>query len=266
MNQKLATIITQTLQPNLAWVEELHWRRTVVLCVLSFLGLALYGFTVGYWRSPVMGLYVAVKMPALIVCTLGCNALLNGLLGVLCNTGLGFRQSLMALLWAFAVAAILLGSLAPITFFLALNAPSPQAENAGMAHAAYMLAHTLLIACAGVFSNIHLHRLLASKATNRSAATLTLFSWLAGNGLLGAQFSWILRPFFGSPNLDVAFLRDHPFEGTFYESVWRSVQSITGGHGFEWGALIAALAIKMLVHLMLKSYFYFFGTWVTGTV
>ena len=253
MNRKFASIIAQTLQPNLAWVEELHWRRTLTLAVISFFGLALYGFTVGYWRSPVMGLYVAVKMPALIVCTLGCNALLNGLLGVLCNTGLGFRQSLMALLWAFAVAAILLGSVAPITFFLAWNAPSPQAGNAGVAHAAYLLAHTALIACAGIFSNIHLHRLLASKATNRSAATLTLFSWLAGNGLLGAQFSWILRPFFGSPTLDVAFLREHPFEGTFYESVWSSIQAITGGHGALWGALIAILSLIIGAKIFVDS-------------
>ncbi len=253
MNRKLTKIIEQTLQPNLIWVEELDWRRALGLGMISFLGLALYGFTVGYWRSPVMGFYVAVKMPALIICTLGCNALLNGLLGILCNTGLGFRQSLLALLWAFAVAAILLGSLAPITFFLAWNAPSPQAENAGVAHAAYLLAHTILIACAGIFSNIHLHRLLASKATNRSAATLTLFAWLAGNGLLGAQFSWILRPFFGSPTLDVAFLRDHPFEGTFYESVWHSIQSISNGHGVEWSVMGAILASIIVAKIFVDS-------------
>ena len=72
-----------------------------------------------------MGGYVAVKLPLLVALTLGCNGLLNGLLGLLLGTGLGFRQSLLALLSSFALAALILGSLAPVTFFLAWNAPSP---------------------------------------------------------------------------------------------------------------------------------------------
>ena len=73
--------------------------------LVTVLGFALYGFTVGYWRSPVMGFFVAVKMPLLIAFTLGCNGLLNGLLGILLGSGLGFRQSLHALLSAFAISA-----------------------------------------------------------------------------------------------------------------------------------------------------------------
>ena len=57
-----------------------------------------------------------------------------------------------------------------------------------------------------------------------------LLAWLAGNGILGAQFSWVLRPFFGSPNLNVAFLRPYPMKGNFYESVWHSIDKLSGGH------------------------------------
>jgi len=45
--------------------------------------------------------------------------------------------------------------------------------------------------------------------------------WLALNLVLGAQISWNLRPWFGTHYLPVAFLREHPFDGTFYESVFR---------------------------------------------
>jgi hypothetical protein len=43
------------------------------------------------------------------------------------------------------------------------------------------------------------------------------------NLLVGAQISWNLRPWFGSPGMSVAFLREHPFDGTFYDSVFHMI-------------------------------------------
>jgi hypothetical protein len=103
------------------------------------------------------------------------------------------------------------------------------------------VAHTLLIGFAGIVSNIHLHRLLAEKSPTPAAATATLLAWLGGNGFLGAQFSWILRPFFGMPHMKVEFLREHPMHGNFYEAVWSSLQKTTGGHG------LPALLVILLV-------------------
>lgn len=231
MIQRLAKLLRNILQPEPQWVIDLNARRCLGIVAVAIISLALYGFTVGYWRSPLMGVFVAIKMPMLIALTLGCNALLNGFLGMLLQSGLGFRQSLIALLWAFAVAAVLLASIAPVTFFLAWNAPAPDAPNAALAHSSYLLAHTILIACVGIFSHIHLHRLLAHQAPSRASASLTLLSWITGNAVLGAQFSWILRPFFGTPTLDVSFLRDDPFHGTFYETIWHSLKQIIPTQG-----------------------------------
>ena len=227
-----------------AWLQG-SWQW---LALAAFTGLAIYGFTVGYWRDPLMGGYVAVKLPLLIALTLGCNGLLNGLLGLLLGTGLGFRQSLLALLSSFALAALILGSLAPVTFFLAWNAPLPTAPGAANAHATYLVAHTALIGFAGITANLHLHRLLAVKAPTATAATATLLAWLGGNGFLGAQFSWILRPFFGSPSLKVQFLRPDPLDGNFYQAVWNSLDRITGGFALPaLAAIVLTLAIPILL-------------------
>ncbi|NJM38587.1 MAG: hypothetical protein HC845_12405 [Akkermansiaceae bacterium] len=241
--------LRQLIHPDVDWLDSPSPQRVARVATTAFAGLALYGFTVGYWRDPVMGVYVAIKLPLLIALTLGANGLLNGLLGVLLGTGLRFRQSFLALLTSFALAALILGSLAPVTFLLAWNAPAPDSEGARNAHSAYLITHTFLIGFAGIAANLHLHRLLVVKAPTRMAATVTLLAWLGGNGFLGAQFSWILRPFFGSPNLNVQFLRPDPMNGNFYESVWRSVHSIGG----EYGPFILFFILLLLVTPILHA-------------
>ena len=224
-----------------------------MVALVACLGLMLYGFSIGFWRSPLMAVYVAVKFPLLIALTLLCNGLLNGLLGMLLGTGLGFRQSLFALLSSFAVVALILGSLAPVTFALAWNAPRPDAPGAVTAHAAYLLTHTFLIGFAGTLANLRLHGVLRGKAPSRTAATVTLFAWLGGNAFLGAQFSWILRPFFGSPSLKVQFLRPDAMQGTFYEAVWSRFDSLTGDGPFA-AALIAIPLSLIAIHLLHQKY------------
>ena len=242
--------VTTLIQPASDWLDDIPLKRSGKVAAIACLGLMLYGFTVGFWRSPLMGVYVAIKLPLLIVLTLLCNALLNGLLGTLLGSRLGFRQSWFALLSSFALAALILGSLAPVTFLLACNAPPPDSPAAATSHSAYLLTHTLLIAFAGISANVHLHRMLGHHAPTPAAAKATLFSWLAGNGFLGAQFSWILRPFFGSPSLEVAFLRPDPLRGTFYESVWRSFAHVTGGYPAQTLCIVALLAVVFAYPLL----------------
>ena len=240
------------LQPDAKSLDDASAKEIAVAALITIGGMSLYGFSVGFWRSPLMGAFVAVKMPLLIFLTLACNGLLNGLFGILLGAGFAFRQSLLALLNAFAVAALILGSLAPVTFLLALNAPAPDAPGAVTAHAAYLLTHTWLIACGGIMANIRLHQVLAAKAASRFAANATLIAWLAGNGFLGAQFSWILRPFFGSPHLEVAFLRADPMRGNFYQSVWHSFERITHGQPIPIRAILtifASLLFSVSKHL-----------------
>lgn len=240
--------LRRLLQPGDGWLDAPTPGRIAWVAAAAVLGLALYGFTVGFWRDPLMGAFVAVKMPLLLFLTLLCNGLLNGLLGLLLGTGLGFRQSLLALLTSSAIAGVILGSLAPVTLLLACNAPPPDSPQAASSHAAYLVTHTFLIGFAGIVANVHLHRLLAAKAPTPAAATATLLAWLGGNGFLGAQFSWVLRPFFGSPTLDVQFLRPDPLRGNFYQTVWRSLETLTGGFALPVLALaLVGMALPVLL-------------------
>jgi hypothetical protein len=220
--------------------------------LITVLGFGIYGFTVGFWRSPLMGGYVALKMPLLIALTLACNGLLNGLLGLLLGSGLGFKQSLHALLSGFAITGLILGSVAPIALFLAVNVPAYDSPQAATSHSAYMLTHVSLVAIAGLIGVTRLAKLLESYSPSRSIARATVAAWIAGNAFLGCQFSWVLRPFFGSPRLEVAFLRENPMQGNFYEAVWNALQHLCSGIGSDvmvFIGLTTLIVIIIIVHI-----------------
>lgn len=56
----------------------------------------------------------------------------------------------------------------------------------------------------------------------------TVFNiWLVVFGLVGAQMSWILRPFIGAPDYEFEWYRER--SSNFFESVWTSVQLLFQG-------------------------------------
>jgi hypothetical protein len=242
------------LSPSTQTLEAPSPREIARTAFVTILGFGIYGLTVGYWRSPIMGIYVAVKMPLLIALTLAGNGLLNGLFGLLLGSGLGFRQSLHALLSAFAISALILGSVAPVMFFLALNVPEVDSKQAVASHSAYLLAHTFLIGLAGLVGVIRLQKLLESYCNSKPIARSTLGAWIAGNAFLGMQFSWVLRPFFGSPGLKVEFLREDAMRGSFYEAVWIALMRVYAKTPGGWVLPSAAVILITSFIFLLDKY------------
>jgi len=208
-----------------AWIE--HWTaRRLLWCVsVIFAGAGLYGAAMGWWRAPVQALFVAIKFPLIILLTTLGNALLNAMLAPLLGLNISFRQSFLAILMSFTMAAAILGSFSPLAAFVVWNAPpmSPDVRLSGGTYSFIQLMHVGVIAFAGVVANVRLVQLLRRLSGSASVARRVLLAWLAGNLFLGSQLSWILRPFIGSPALPVEFLRPTAFQGNFYETVFRSV-------------------------------------------
>lgn len=206
-----------------SWLDEqsLRW---IACCGLAIaMGSGLYGATIGLWRGGLMALYVAIKFPLLIFLTTLCNALLNWMIALVMGAGFSFRQTLMAQLMGFTVASLILAAMAPITLFILFNTPWLLDGNT-FGHGFFLLINVGLLAIAGMVANGRLYRFLLVQTGNRRLARQVLLAWLAGNLLVGAQLSWNLRPFIGSPNLEIQFLRPDPFAGNFYESVYRSAK------------------------------------------
>ncbi len=194
--------------------------------VIIFMGAGVYGFTLGIWRAPLQSVFTAIKFPALIFLTCAGNALINGMLAQILGSGLSFKQTSIAILMSFAIAAVILGAFSPITLFIWYNAPPLASKNALLGHSVMLLAHVCAIAFAGIVANRRLLDLLRLVSGTVAIARAVFVSWLAGNLFLGAQLAWNLRPFIGSPTLAVQFLRDDPLRGNFYEAVWQACRHL----------------------------------------
>lgn len=201
-------------------------RRIAGYAAVIFIGSGVYGSTLGIWRAPLQSFYTAIKFPLLIFLTCGGNALLDGMLAQILGSGLSFRQTSLAILMSFAIAATILAGFSPITLFIWYNAPPLGSTSELLGHSVMSLAHVGAIALAGIVAHRRLFTLLHKVSGTVATARAVLVSWLTGNLLLGAQLAWNLRPFIGSPTLAVQFLRDDPMRGNFYEAVWRALRHL----------------------------------------
>ena len=228
---------TQTRLGSLLRGEAEYFRAWIQTCQATDLnrslmiivaGSGLYGAAIGYWRAPLQALFVAAKLPLIILLTTLGNAVLNALLAPLLGLNIGFKQSLLAILMSFTIASTILGALSPIAAFMIWNMPPLLAgsENSGATYNLIQLSLVAIIAFAGIAANLRLIQLLQHLSGKAAIARRVLFAWLAGNLFLGSQLAWILRPFIGSPDLPVVFLRPTAFQGNFYETVFRAAMHL----------------------------------------
>lgn len=214
-------------------------------------GFGLYGAAVGAWRAPLQAVYSGIKFPLMVLLALGFTGALSGMLAPLLGARLGFADSLREQLRGFAAAALILGSLAPLAYFISLNAPPPGVPGAARYHSIMLTLHVGLIAYAGIVSQLRLLALLRHEC-GATAAARVVFAWLAANLLAGSQLSWNLRPFFGSPGLKLQFLRDDPFDGSFFESAFRSASVALGSQiGAVAVAALGTLAVGVTAWALL---------------
>ncbi len=213
-------LLQQGQSTAVGWIEEKPPESLLGSLALLFLGVGVYGASIGIWQGWEHALFVAIKLPFAILLTLIVNGILNGVLAILLGVKLSFRETSLALLTSFAVFGIIVGSLSPITIGMALDAPAPDSPQGPDTHRSLLLVHTLLIAFAGIISTGRLYKVLRHFAETDRAALHSLLGLLIGNLFAGAQICFLLRPFFGQPSLEIQFLRPDPFAGNFYESVW----------------------------------------------
>jgi len=230
-----------------AWLENPAGGRLLACLAAIVVGCSCYGFTLGLWRAPAMGGCVAAKLPMLILLTLLTNGVLNGMLSLLLGSGLGFRQTMLAMLMSFASFSLITGALSPVALLMVLEAPEPGTPGSDQAYRFILLAHTAIIAFAGVTAHRRFFPVLAAASENRAAAPRVFLAWLAGNLFVGAQISWYMRPFFGQPGKAVQFFRADWNHSSFYESIYTNLKGLIAPVLHSAAGLFIACSIALLL-------------------
>ena len=223
--RQIPMLLRGEVNANGRWLDPPDGRRAALYIAVILAGAGLYGAAVGWWRSPLQAGYNAIKFPLIVLLTTLANALINGMFAPLLGLDLRFRQSLLAVLMSFTIAATILGSFSPVVLFIVWNTPplgTDPAVSAG-AHSFLLVSQVALIAFAGVAGNLRLWQLLRQTGGSNVVAFKIMLAWLASNLFLGSQISWMLRPFIGAPHLPVEFLRHDTCAGSFYEVLFSAV-------------------------------------------
>jgi len=223
-----ATLLRGESEEIARWIGRGESKQLWFCLAAVFAGAGLFGAALGEWRSPLQALYGGIKFPLVILLTTAGTTLLNGMLAPLLGLNLRFRQSLLVILFSHTIVAIIVGGFSPILLFVIGNAPPVQASSSASwtGHGVVLLIEVGLIAFAGVLANVRLRQLLDRLSGHPRVSKRIMLTWLAANLLLGAQISWLLRPFVGSPGLPVEFLRADAFQGNFYEAVFHALKNL----------------------------------------
>lgn len=192
--------------------------RTLVGAVA--LGAGLFGAVVGAHRGGLQVLWCAVKVPLLLLLTLVVCAPPFVALARAAAVPLGARQVIALALGSCARFALVLVGLAPFVWL---------AEGWSMGYHRVILAVVAVCAAAGVAAG---RLLFAGLARAGGAGTRVGLAFVALFALVGAQSSWILRPFVVRPRTErVPFVR--ALEGDFLGAVATSARSAAGVYSDE---------------------------------
>jgi len=210
---------------NLVRSGSLHWKDLLSMIAFVVIVCGLYGAVLAGWRSPLLSLYVAVKLPILFIGTISIVAIFNWMAATLLGSGLTLKSTIIVAFASITVGCWILLSLIPVAIFFLMTGvpPTGSHEELQLAHNAILMTHIVILGIAGVTGNITLLRGLRNVVRNSCPVTGLFMLWLLAFSFVGCQMSWILRPFVGSPFYPVAFMRPDCLDRNFYEFVFTEV-------------------------------------------
>lgn len=217
-------IVDGILRNREAFFEEIRTGKEVGKKVLSMLFasvvfLGIYGIVLGLSKGPAQAGVTLLKLPALFLLTLVICVPSLHYFNILFGSRQSFMQTLALMLTAISTTAVLLVSLAPITFFFLITDDS---------YVFYKLLNVFFFAVTGYFGVIFLRDGMKIVVDTEDAAEgqkerkLIFLAWSALYGFVGSQMAYTLAPFIGDPSKDFIFFRE--VQGNFFidvlESLW----------------------------------------------
>jgi len=223
---KYLTVIEEVLRDRQRFFGEIRegvglGEKSRALLVSGIAFLALYGAVMGSSHSIWQALSSAVKLPILFLATLAVCAPTLYFFNVIFGSNQTLSQSVVLILTAIAVTAVLLLSFAPIVLFFLLTTGHYQF---------FKLLNVGVFTISGIVGVIFLSQgmraVSGDRKEGRKARRNLLWLWIITYAFVGTQMAWILRPFVGSPTMKFEVFRQ--LGGNFYANVLVSIGEILG--------------------------------------
>ena len=214
------SLLADAVAGNRLWQ---HWR---VLCLTMAAGAALYGAVLGMWHGPRLALWVALKLPLVLLLTSALTVFFSWAVARILGLPLRFGQVGVLTFLAMAAGSLLLASVAPVAWLFTVCAPVPSAA-ARTTHNLLYLLHTAFVGGCGLAGTVALWRAMSGLAVSQAASLRTVRAvyllWVAAFALVGGEVAWILRPFVGSVYEPLVFLRSDALDGNVYEFILKDI-------------------------------------------
>lgn len=195
--------------------------EAMVISSIAF--LALYGAVMGSSHSLWQTLSSAFKLPVLFLATLFICAPSLYFFNLLFGSNQSLSQNLTLILTAITVTAVLLMSLAPITFFFLLTTTAAEYQF-------FKLLNVAIFAVSGIMGVVFLYQgmkvVSADDAEGAAMRKRILIIWMVVYAFVGSQMAWTIRPFIGDPGAPFELFRQ--LGGNFYGNVIWSIGEILG--------------------------------------
>ncbi len=195
--------------------------KTLTLLLVSIFSFMVYGFTVGFAKSPLQAVSSAIKIPILFLSTMAfCLPALYFFSLALLRTPLKMIQVLAVVLSGIAVTSFLLLGLAPVTFFFVLTSTD---------YAFFQLLAVGFVGLSSVIGVYFLWRGMTSVETTpddnlQNLGNRILMLWIILYAFVGTQMTWRLSPFIGKP--EDPFYLTKPSRDNFYVDVIHAIQQV----------------------------------------
>jgi len=183
---------------------------------------ALFGASLGFYRGGVQILFAAIKLPIVTLLTLAVTAPLLYALNRALERPADMAREVAQLVASLARGALVLAAELPLIW---------AAHAVGADYHRLILLTVLSCGIAGIVSFWFLWKAISVTKVGRA---FIAFFVLATMGVVGAQASWLFRPFLVRPRAtSVVFI--HPLEGSFSEAIGDSLSSAQGHYHGDVG-------------------------------
>jgi len=213
--------------------------------LLTALAAASYGFAIGAVHSWLFAARNLIKFPLLILVTALVCAPAYLLAARFVAARLTLEEVARLVLGLYRDVSLLLAVLAPVCLFLARTLRPP--DEGGLGEYPHFLGfNVLLIAACGSLALVRQTRmLLRGRPLTRRQGLAIMAAWLLLSLLVGGQWAWYLRPFFGVASVSgeatpfcLGTLTDYRGAASFFEAVYQLVDPPplpAGYHLRGWG-------------------------------